>query len=161
MLVAQVVTIAALGRAAWLAFFRRRPRDYERSERLRPGMFTGLIGLSVCCFAFGVLPQFVLDHLMAPAASGLLHADAYSSAVLAGSGLLPTTVIAVHYADALELAVGAISILIAAALARVYLRIKEPSPIRVLRAVHTGSVNDYAGFAVGGAIVLIAVLNWV
>src|SRR5271166_2386015 len=36
-LIAQVITIAALGKAAWLAFFRRRADDYGEQERLRPG----------------------------------------------------------------------------------------------------------------------------
>ena len=160
MLVAQLITIAAMGRAAWLAFFRPRRREYERREQLRPGMLTGLFGLSACCLAFGLLPQFVVDHVVGPAASGLLHADAYSRAVLAGAGRLPTLPLGVHYADALELGVSGVSILFAAALAYIYLRVREPSPIRMLRAAHTGSVNDYAGFAVAGAIVLIAALNW-
>jgi len=161
MLVAQVVTIAALGRAAWLAFLRPRSEEYERSERLHPGMITGLAGLSVCCFAFGVVPRFVLDRLMAPAAAGLLHAADYSRAVLSGSGRLPETTIPFNYTDTLELVVTIVSILIAAAVATIYLRVKEPAPIRLLRAAHTGSVNDYAGYAAAGAIILIAALNWI
>ena len=34
-----------------------------------------------------------------------------------------------------------------------YLRMPEPAPIRWLRAVHTGSVNDYAAFATAGLII--------
>ncbi len=44
-LAAQVITAAALGRAAWLAFFRPRAEGPETSERLRPGMLAGLAGL--------------------------------------------------------------------------------------------------------------------
>ncbi len=160
MLIAQLVTIAALGRAGWLAFLRPRQEKYEQSEPLRPGMLTGLFGLSACCVAFGVVPKFVLDRLMAPAASGLLHADAYARAVISGSGTLPNLPIDLHYGDALELTVTLVSLLVAGLLARAYLRMREPAPIRLLRAAHTGSVNDYAGYAVTGAIALIAALNW-
>jgi multicomponent Na+:H+ antiporter subunit D len=161
MLLAQLITIAALGRAAWLAFFRPRGDDYERSEQLRPGMLTGLVGLSGCCVAFGVVPGFVLDRIMAPAASGLLHAAAYSRAVLAGSGPLPAMPIEFRYADLLELTACGLSLLLAALLTRTYQRLRaEPSPIRMLRAVHTGSVNDYAAYAVAGMIALIAALHW-
>jgi len=161
MLLAQLITIAALGRAAWLAFFRPRGDEYERSEQLRPGMLAGLVGLSGCCVAFGVVPGFVLDRIMAPAASGLLHATAYSRAVLAGSGPLPDMPIVFHYADLLELTAGGLSLLLAAVLTRAYLRLRtEPSPIRLLRAAHTGSVNDYAAYAVAGMIALIAALHW-
>lgn len=38
MLAAQVITIAALGKAAWLAFFRRRGEEHGTLEPLRPGM---------------------------------------------------------------------------------------------------------------------------
>jgi multicomponent Na+:H+ antiporter subunit D len=45
-----------------------------------------------------------------------------------------------------------------AALACVYLRIREPAPITLLRRLHTGSVNDYAAFAVIGVLGALAVL---
>ncbi len=161
MLVAQLVTIAALGRAAWLAFFRSRREEYDHSEPLRPGMLTGMAGLSVCCVAFGIMPGFVLDRFMAPAASSLLSPDAYARAVYAGSGPLPRLPVGFDYADATELIVVVISILLAVLLTRIYLRVKEPAPIRLLRAAHTGSVNDYTGFAVVGTVALIAALSWV
>ena len=69
MLVAQTITIAALGKAAWLAFFRRRAEDYPPLEPLRPGMVAGLASLAACCVVFGVLPRFFLDSVMAPAAA--------------------------------------------------------------------------------------------
>ncbi len=160
MLLAQLITIAALGRAAWLAFFRPRDNEYQRSEQLRPGMLTGLFGLSACCVAFGVVPRFVLDQLAAPAASGLLHAGAYSQAAISGSGPLPALSVAFDYGDVSELAIVVVSLLVALVLARAYLRHAEPTPIRLLRAAHTGSVNDYAGYAVAGSIALIAAMNW-
>ena len=49
--------------------------------------------------------------------------------------------------------------MIAAALAWLYLRIREPLPVRALRAAHTGSANDYAGYAIAGTLIVIAVLS--
>ena len=161
MLLAQLVTIAALGRAAWLAFVRPRPEEYEQSERLKPGLLTGLLGLSSCCVAFGVVPRFVLDRIMAPAASTLLHPQSYAAAVFAGHGPLPDLTIPFDYADVTELTVGALSLIAAALLAIAYLRVKEPAPIRLLRAVHNGSVNDYAAYATAGMILLVAALRWI
>jgi hypothetical protein len=37
--------------------------------------------------------------------------------------------------------------------------VREPGVIRVLRAVHNGSVNDYAAYAVGGMLTVIVVLT--
>jgi hypothetical protein len=42
-----------------------------------------------------------------------------------------------------------------------YLRARrDPQPIRALRALHTGSANDYAAFAVVGLVALVAALRW-
>ncbi|MBO0890503.1 MAG: hypothetical protein J2P14_06285 [Acidothermales bacterium] len=158
MLVAQVVTIAALGRATWLAFFRRRPQPYENPERLRAGMITAMSGLGVCCVAAGALPEQILRYVVAPAQATLLHGSAYARAVLdGGRGAAPAPV-AFQYGNVEELVTVAVSVVVAAALAYGYLRIREPVPVRALRAVHTGSVNDYAAYAVGGAVLVVAVL---
>jgi multicomponent Na+:H+ antiporter subunit D len=158
-LAAQVITIAALGRAAWLAFFRRRPHDYEWRERLRPGMVTGFGSLGACCVAFGVAGPFVLSRLMAPAASGLLHPARYARAVLSGSAPLTPAGIPFDYVSPAELISVAASIVLAAVLAWGYLRMQEPRVIRGLRAMHTGSANDYAAYAVAGTLAAIAVLS--
>lgn len=55
-LVAQVLTIAALARATYLAFFRRREDEYDPIERMRSGMLIAFGTLDVGCVAFGVLP---------------------------------------------------------------------------------------------------------
>jgi multicomponent Na+:H+ antiporter subunit D len=40
-----------------------------------------------------------------------------------------------------------------------YLRVRaEPLPVRLLRAAHNGSANDYAAYAVGGILIAITVL---
>ncbi len=158
-LAAQVITVAALGRAAWLAFFRRRELDYDWRQRLRPGMLAGLGSLGACCVAFGVGGPVVLRRLMAPAASGLLQAGRYAGGVLSGGGRFPALHIFFDYAAPAELITVAVSVLIAAGLAWGYLRVAEPLPIRWLRALHTGSANDYAAYAVAGTLAVIAVLS--
>jgi len=160
MLLAQLITIAALGRAAWLAFFRERQEEYERSESLRPGMLTSLVILSVCCIAFGIVPGKVINHTMAPAASGLLHPQQYAHDVLAGVGSLPHVLVTFDYTDVMELVLLVVSVGLGALLTAFYLRSKEPLPVRALRAVHTGSVNDYAAFLAAGAVAVIAALRW-
>jgi multicomponent Na+:H+ antiporter subunit D len=160
-LAAQVITAAALGRAAWLAFFRPRTESYEwRAERVRPGMLAALLSLGAGCVAFGAAGPAVLAHLMAPAASSLLHPGRYASAVLAGSGRLPALRVPFDYGSPAELASVALSVALAAAAAWAYLRSKEPLPVRLLRAAHTGSANDYAGYAIAGTLMVIAVLRF-
>jgi multicomponent Na+:H+ antiporter subunit D len=159
MLIAQVITMSALGRAAWLAFFRRRDDDYDWKENLRPGMLAGLSTLGALCIAFGVGGSLVLRHLMSPAADGLLSPARYASGVLTTFARLPQLHIPFAYTSAVELGSVAGTVLVAAALAWVYLRIKEPLPVRVLRAAHNGSVNDYAAYAVAGLLAVIAVLT--
>ena len=159
-LAAQVITAAALGRAAWLGFFRRRADPYEWRERMRPGMLAALISLGAGCIAFGAFGPVILRRLMAPAAASLLHPARYASAVLAGSGRLPALRVPFDYGSGSELASVGISVVIAAALAWAYLRIREPLPVRLLRAAHTGSANDYAGYAIAGTLMVIAVLRF-
>jgi multicomponent Na+:H+ antiporter subunit D len=50
-------------------------------------------------------------------------------------------------------------VVVAAVLAWGYLRIREPRVIRGLRAIHTGSANDYAAYAIAGTLAAIAVLS--
>ncbi|HEX6446215.1 MAG TPA: proton-conducting transporter membrane subunit [Streptosporangiales bacterium] len=159
MLIAQVIAIAALGRATWLAFFRRRPRAYERKERLRAGMITALSGLGACCVASGVLPEQLLGNVVAPAQASLLHGSAYAGAVLDAGSAVTSGSVPFHYGNVEELVTVAVSVVLAAALALCYLRIREPLPVRALRALHTGSVNDYAAYAAGGMVVVVAVLG--
>jgi multicomponent Na+:H+ antiporter subunit D len=159
MLAAQVITIAALGRAAWLAFFRPRAQDHGQLEQLRPGMLAGLGCLAGCCLAFGVAPRFFLETVMAPAAAGLLHPGRYASAVLSGSARLPLPGIPFDYASPGELAAAAAGLAVAGILAWGYLRIAEPAAVRVLRAAHNGSANDYAAYAVTGTLAVIAAVS--
>jgi multicomponent Na+:H+ antiporter subunit D len=122
-------------------------------------MIAGLTSLAACCVVFGVLPQFFLDSVMAPAVAGLLHPAQYASGVLTGLARLPALHLPFDYFSPGEL-VSVVGCAIAgAALARAYLRAREPAPVRLLRAAHTGSVNDYAAYAVAGMLAVIAVLT--
>jgi multicomponent Na+:H+ antiporter subunit D len=159
MLAAQVITVAALGRAAWLAFFRRPAQDVRPRERLRPGMLAGLAGLSSCCVVFGAAGPVVLRTLMAPAASGLLHASRYASGVLSGQAPLGPLPVSFDYLSPGELISVTATVAVAAVLAWGYLRRREPAVISWLRAIHTGSANDYAGYAMAGTLAVIAVLS--
>jgi multicomponent Na+:H+ antiporter subunit D len=158
-LAAQVITMAALGRAAWLAFFRRPAQDHEEREQLRPGMLAGFVSLGACCVAFGAAGPLVLRRLMAPAASSLLHPGRYAFGVLSGSARLPMLPVAFDYFSPAELGLVGASVAVAAVVAWGYLRIAEPGPIRGLRAIHTGSANDYAAYAVVGILAVIAALR--
>jgi hypothetical protein len=37
---------------------------------------------------------------------------------------------------------------------------REPLVVRLLRAAHTGSANDYAAYAIAGTLAVIAVLSF-
>ena len=158
LLVAQTLTVAALGRAAWLAFFRPRAESYDRMERLHPGMVTGFAALAACCVASGVAPRFALDHVLGPAAGGLLHPLRYAAAVLGGGGVVPRPAVPFHYLEPAQLLAIAGCAVAGVLVASWYLRVREPSPVRLLRAAHNGSANDYAAYAVGGVLIAIAVL---
>jgi multicomponent Na+:H+ antiporter subunit D len=159
LLAAQTITIAALGRAAWLAFFRRREQPYDRMERLNPGMLTGFACLGLCCVAFGVVPKFFLTHALAPAVSSLLHPARYAHAVLAGAGSVPRLTIAFDYVEPGQFIAIAGTVAAGLALAFWYMRSREPAPMRVLRGLHNGSANDYTAYAVAGTLILITVLS--
>ena len=57
-----------------------------------------------------------------------------------------------------ELVAVAGTVLLGGILARTYMRIREPRAVGMLRALHTGSVNDYAAYAMFGVIAAVVVL---
>jgi multicomponent Na+:H+ antiporter subunit D len=158
MVIAQLITIAALGRAAWLAFFRRREHNYPELTALRPGMIGAFGTLAGCCLASGVLPGTLLDRLMAPAASGLLHADSYAASVLrpapARGAVLRPMDIHFEYAQPSELLLITVSLLGAAGLVWWSLHRPEPRLVGMLRAAHTGSVQDYTAYLLIGLLAI-------
>jgi multicomponent Na+:H+ antiporter subunit D len=157
-LVAQVITVAALGRAAYLGFYRRRSEPYEHLERQHLGMRVSLIVLAVGCAAFGVLPRLVISHVASPAASLLLHPEVYAAGVLSGSAAVPSVAVAFDYAGTRDLVMAGVELVLGLAVAAAYIRFGEPRAVSWLRRVHTGSVNDYAAAAAGGVVLVSAVL---
>jgi multicomponent Na+:H+ antiporter subunit D len=171
MLLAQLVTVAALGRATWLAFFRRVPqaereeaernRPLEPHESLHPGMAVGLLGLGGCCVAFGVFPQYLLRTLMEPAAGGLLEAGRYSAAEMHVGGTIAPVIVNFQYSNWAELAIVLVTLVLALFGVAAYLRTRrDPPVVRQLRALHTGSANDYVAYAMAGLVALVAALHW-
>jgi multicomponent Na+:H+ antiporter subunit D len=159
MVIAQVVTVAALARATYLAFFRRRDDEYDRLERPRPGMVAAFGGLAVGSIAFGVLPTLVLEHVVTPAAAVLTHPDVYARAALARGVQLPIEGVSFDYGDPIGLTVALGTIALGVLLAWWYVRrSSEPRPVTALRRIHTGSVNDYALYSAIGMVAVLATL---
>ncbi|HZC73285.1 MAG TPA: proton-conducting transporter membrane subunit [Jatrophihabitans sp.] len=151
-LLAQAITVAALGRAAYLAFYRRRASEYEHLERSRLGMRISLIALAVCCVAFGVLADPFVRHIAGPAASGLLHPAGYASAALGRHWVVPAMDVTFEYGKIADLLLAAAEVGVGALLAVWVVRTGPPRVLRWLRSVHTGSVNDYATMFAGGLV---------
>src|SRR5256885_2841046 len=101
MTLAQIGTVAALGRAA-LTLYARPGRQAERTEPLRPGMFAALSLLGGACVAFGVLAPVLLRTAFAPTAAALLDSSGYARAVLAGGGRIGSADIAFDYVNPAE-----------------------------------------------------------
>jgi multicomponent Na+:H+ antiporter subunit D len=161
MVAADVVTFAALSRAAWQAFFRPRAEPYEHELPLQPGMTAALSTLGALCVAFGLLPQLLLRRVMAPAA-GLLQAEPYAAALLGPARKVATAPVHFAYTSADALVSLALTVVLGGALAWRATTWREPAPVRWLRALHTGSVNDYAAYLVAGIVLVIVVslLGW-
>jgi multicomponent Na+:H+ antiporter subunit D len=158
--VAQLITVAALARAGWLAFFRH-PVDTRRADpqALRPGMVIALGALMVACVAFGVVPTVGLDHVFAPAAGALLAGGRYGRNLLSGRGTLPSAPVSFDYFRGSEWATVFVATTLAVPLAFWAQRVAESKAVQRLRSVQTGSVNDYAGYLVVGFLFVVAVLT--
>lgn len=153
LLIAQIITIAALARATYLAFFKRKEEDYEDFDRLRPGMIAAMAVLAVTCVGFGVFPYPVLQHIVSPAASSLLAPGTYARAALAPHGGHITVLhLSFDYGSLSDLGAMAGTVIGGLALCWWYMRRPEPRPMTWLRAIHTGSVNDYAAYLTLGAV---------
>ena len=96
---------------------------------------------------------------MAPAAASLLHPARYAAGVLSGTARLPVPPVPFDYVSAGELASVAAGALVAALRGLGLPADPGAAPVRVLRAAHTGSANDYAAYAVAGLLVVIAALS--
>jgi multicomponent Na+:H+ antiporter subunit D len=157
-LVAQIVTVAALGRAAYLGFYRRRADEYEHLEQPRLGMQVSFWTLAVGCLAFGVFAPWFASDVAGPAASVVLHGGNYADAILSGGGTVPRISVEFSYGKLSEWLVSLGEVAAGLLVATAYLRFGEPRPVTWLRRLHTGSVNDYAAFAASGLVIAALVL---
>ena len=158
-LFAQVVTVAALGRAACVTFYRRRDEPYEHLDRPRPGAAVSLITLAAGCVAFGATAPIVVNRVAAPAASILLHPTVYATAALDSTTPVPPLTVEFSYLDPQTLLLALGEIALGLVLLVFVLRAPRPwRPIAWLRTLHTGSANDYAAFATIGLAVAAYVL---
>jgi multicomponent Na+:H+ antiporter subunit D len=156
----EVLTVAALVRAAWLAFFRPRDEPYEGERSLAPGMVAALVGLGALCVGFGLGAGPMVSTVAAPAAAGLLDGAAYAAAVLGPpGGRLAVPELHPHFWAAGELVPTVVALALGILLARAVVRGREPRPITALRALHNGSVNDYAAYTVGGLLLAVTLLG--
>ena len=156
----EVLTAAALARAAWLAFFRSRDEPYEGERRLAPGMTAGLVGLGALCVAFGVAAGPFVSKVAAPAGAGLLDGAAYAAAVLGPpSGRLSIPALHPRFWTASELVPTVVALTLGVLLARAVVRRHEPRLVTAVRALHNGSVNDYAAYTVGGLVLAVTLLS--
>ena len=155
MLVAQTITVAALGKTV-LALFRRQRNEYARDERLHPGMLVAVLLLGGACLGIGIFPEWLLDHILAPASSALRDAPGYAHALLSGGGRTGSERVPYHYLDAFELVL--VPATLAAAVPLVWLagRLSNSRIAGRVRSVQTGSVNDYASYLIIGLLITIA-----
>jgi multicomponent Na+:H+ antiporter subunit D len=156
-LLAQVITVAALSRAAYLGFYRRRKEPYEHLQPARPGARAIVLVLSAACIAFGVFGGEVVKRVAGPAASVLLHPQGYATAVLNEHGSVPHSTIEFSYKLS-DLIQTGIEVVLGIVLAAVYIRVREPRAVAWLRRLHTGSVNDYVAFLAVGMTIAAYVL---
>jgi multicomponent Na+:H+ antiporter subunit D len=157
-LIAQVITVAALGRAAYLTFYRKRAQPYQELEKPRTGMRVALGLLAAACLAIGIFPRELIDTVAAPAAASLLNRDGYAHAVLSSGGTLPHLAVHFHYWLASELLTIAATVAAGLLLAAWYVRRDEPRAVTALRRLHTGLVNDYATYAAAGTAACLLIL---
>lgn len=158
MVLAQIITVAALARATYLALFRRRNKPLPEFTRLHPGMIMAMSTLGLGCLAFGVFPYAVLNHVAAPAAAGLLAPKTYAQGVLSQGAHFVIPSVSFGYFSVTDLMTALGTAGVGVLLAMWYLRVSEPQPITWLRGLHTGSVNDYAAYLAIGGILTVTVL---
>ncbi len=159
-LLGQVLTVASLGRAAYLGFYRRRAEPYEHAVPMRTGMRLSLGTLGLGCAAFGVLPSPVIRHVAAPGASVLLHPSVYAEGVLRGHAAIPDLPVEFTYWDPVELTTSMAEVAAGVLVAVAVVRRGTPPVVEWIRRCHNGSVNDYAAVAAIGIAICCGVLMW-
>ncbi|MBV8951571.1 MAG: Fe-S-binding domain-containing protein [Actinobacteria bacterium] len=158
--VAEILTFAALAKAAWLMFLQRRRDPYGEERASAAGMSISLLVLGVLCLAFGLVPGELSSKVMAPAAAGLLDAPVYARGVLHATAVqLPQLHVHSSFVSMEGILSTGITLVVGGLLASFVVRRGTPRPITLLRGFHTGSANDYAMYAVLGLVVGVAVLR--
>jgi multicomponent Na+:H+ antiporter subunit D len=157
MVVAQILTVAALGRVAWRLY--ARPTSSEQhTERLRPGMLVALVLLGVGCVAFGVLEPWLTSSVMAPSASALLDHAGYAHAALSGGGPIAGRSVRFDFFNPVELLATLGTVVAAIPVLRFAQRHADARVISRVRAVQSGSVNDYVAYQAVGLVLAVVVL---
>ncbi len=124
-------------------------------------MVFALLALGVLCVGFGLVPGNLAGNVMAPAASGLLHPGVYATGMLRATGA-PLPLLHVHssFVSLEGILSTSITLVVGGLLATRYVRRGPVRVVESLRALHTGSVNDYATYAAIGIVVAVAVLRF-
>jgi hypothetical protein len=114
--------------------------------------------LAGACAGFGIFASQLVGHVIALAAQTLHDASGYSHAVLTGVGTIGHGHVAFDYFAPAELVTVVVTLVLAAPLARWATVHSGARSIARLRAIQSGSVNDYAIYQTVGLIVVIATL---
>lgn len=154
---AQALTVAALARAAYLAFYRRRAEPYQDLDEPRMGMRITVAALSMGCVALGAAQAPLLRDVIAPGASSLLDPTAYASTVLGHPTAFTWEPLHLAYFDPKDVLASILTALLGLGICWFAIRRPELKLARPLQRLHTGSVNDYVAFAVAGLTVAVVI----
>lgn len=157
-LLAQIITVAALARAAWLGFLRPRREPYEHLSRPHAGMRLSWLLLAASCVAFGVAPALFVPEVVAPAASVLQDAPRYAAAALGHVSAVPQLTVPLSYTEPGTIALALAEVLVGLLIATLVIRRGTVRVLEPLRRIHTGIVNDYALLQAAGLVVVAVTL---
>ena len=107
-----------------------------------------------------MFPGWIPDHIVDPAMSALLESGRYAPVVIDRVGRITELTVDFDYGAGDEPAIAPVSVALGLLLARRVVRRAAPKIVSPLRAVHNGSVNDCAGYAIGGMALVVTVLAW-
>jgi multicomponent Na+:H+ antiporter subunit D len=155
----EVLTVAALARATWLVFFRAQPRPARTEHHPNAGVVAGLGLLALLSIAFGIGAPLLVRTVGRSAASALLAPGKTSATILGTRGALHVTTIPYRFADPIDLLTAACVIAAGLALAVWTLRRGSPTPVRWIRALHTGRVQDDLAALLAGFVVVAIALS--
>jgi hypothetical protein len=114
--------------------------------------------LGAGCVAFGVLEPWLTRSVMTPPASALLDHAGYARAALSGGGPIAGRSVRFDALNPAELLATAGTVVAAIPVLRFALRHSQARAISRVRAVQSGSVNDYVAYQAVGLILAVAAL---